>query len=258
MMNRFHPQPHRLCHLQPIMKKLIPLPLFILLFLLLGTAACRPAPEPDPTPEEIVQNVAQRMDQLAGFHFAITHSGPPAFLDPDNIISLVRADGDFAAPDKAQATVLVKLTGFVTKVDVISVADIQWQTNPLTGQWEELPPNWGFNPAVLFDAEIGLQAILAADMSELTLMGKEKLEEGPDAELYALTGKAAGDRLFTMSGGLIGPTAADAQLWVMPETFELVRVVLTEPAASEEDSPSVWQVDFANYDQTVEIEPPAS
>jgi lipoprotein LprG len=238
-------------------KKLNTLSLYILLFIVWG-AACRPAPEPEPTPEEIVQNAAQRMSQLAGFHFAITHTGPPAYLDPDNIISLVRADGDYAAPDRAQATVLVKLTGFVTKVDVISVADVQWQTNPLTGKWEELPPNWGFNPAVLFDAEIGLQAILAADMSELVLAGKEKLENGPDAELYALTGKVAGDRLFQMSGGLIGPAAAEAQLWVTPETFELVRVTLTEPATSAEESPGIWQVDFANYDQAVEIEPPAS
>ena len=238
------------------MKKSLLSLLFV--FTLIGAAACRPNPEPDPTPEEIVQNTAQRMRQLSGFHFAITHSGPSAYLDPDNIISLVRADGDFTAPDKAQATVLVKLTGFVTKVDVISVADVQWQTNPLTGQWEELPPNWGFNPAVLFDAEIGLQAILAADISDLTLTGKEKLEDGPDTELYALSGKVAGDRLFSMSGGLIGPAAADAQLWVLPETFELVRVILTEPAASEEDSPSVWQVDFANYDQALEIEPPPS
>ena len=232
--------------------------LFILLFALMGAAACRPAPEPEPTPEEIVQNTAQRMSQLAGFHFAITHNGPPAYLDPDNIISLVRADGDFAAPDKAQATVLVKLTGFVTKVDVISVAAVQWQTNPLTGKWEELPPNWGFNPAVLFDAEIGLQAILAADMSDLALTGQEKLEDGPDKELYALTGVTAGDRLFQMSGGLIGPASANAQLWVVPETFELVRVILTEPATSADAAPSIWQVDFANYDQALDIEPPNS
>ncbi|MEJ2750187.1 MAG: LppX_LprAFG lipoprotein [Anaerolineae bacterium] len=223
---------------------------------LITITTCRPAPEPEPTPDEIVQNAAQRMSQLTGFHFAIAHNGPPAYLDPDNVVSLVRMDGDYVAPDRARAAVLIKLTGFVTKVDVISVADVQWQTNPLTGKWEELPSNWGFNPAVLFDAEIGLQTILAADTSELVLIGKEKLEDGPDAGLYALTGKVAGDRLFQMSGGLIGPAAADAQLWVMPETFELVRVILTEPAVDGADSPSVWQVDFANYEQTVEIKPP--
>ena len=226
------------------------------LFLLLVLAgACRPAPPPDPEPEMIVQNAAARMSEMVGFRFAIAHSGPPAYLDPDNIVSLIRADGDYAAPDKAQAAVLVKLTGFVTKIDVISVADVQWQTNPLTGKWEELPPNWGFNPAVLFDAEVGLQAILAADVTELTLEGREKLEDGPDDELFALTGKVIGDKLFQMSGGLIGPNPSKVQLWVIPETFELVRVALTETAVAEE-APSVWQVDFANYDEAADISPP--
>jgi lipoprotein LprG len=240
------------------MKKSALFSLITLFFVLLGSANCRPAPEPEPLPEEIVQNAAQRMNQLDSFQFVINHDGPPAYLDPDNIISLVLMNGDYAAPDRAQAVVMVKLSGFVTKVDVISVADVQWQTNPLTGQWEELPPNWGFNPAVLFDAEIGLPTILSADVSDLALTGKEKLEDGPDMELYALTGVVAGDRLFQMSGGLIGPAAADAQLWVVPETFELVRVILTEPAAGEDGSPSIWQVDFANYDQEIEIEPPIS
>lgn len=230
--------------------------LYILLLTLSSLAACGPEPEPEPTPEEIVQKAAARMSQLAGFHFAVAHSGPPVYLDPDGVISLVRLDGDYAAPDRARATALVKLTGFVTQVSVISVADRQWQTNPLTGKWEELPLNWGFNPAVLFDAEIGLQAILAADTSELVLTGKEKLEDGPDTNLYALKGVVAGDRLFQMSGGLIGPAAAEAQLWVMPETFELVRVILTEPVSGEESSPSVWQIDFTNYDQAVEIKQP--
>ena len=57
----------------------------VLLVLTMGmwvtAVSCRPAPEPDPTPNEIVQQAAQRMSQLAGFHFAIAHSGPPAYLD---------------------------------------------------------------------------------------------------------------------------------------------------------------------------------
>lgn len=240
------------------MKKSSLLPLIALFLILLGSASCRPTAEPALSAEEIVQNAAQRMNQLNSFHFTINHEGPPAYLDPDNNFSLVLMDGDYAAPDRAQAVVMVKLTGFVTKVDVISVADVQWQTNPLTGQWEELPPNWGFNPAVLFDAEIGLPTILSADVSDLALTGKEKLEDGPDAELYALTGVVAGDRLFQMSGGLIGPAAVNAQLWVMPNTFELVRVILTEPATGDDESPNVWQVNFANYDQEIEIEPPLS
>jgi hypothetical protein len=58
-----------------------------------------------------------------------------------------------------------------------------------------------------------------------------------------------------MSGGLIGPKAAAAQIWIVPETFELVQVILTVPS-QEAEEPSVWQVNFAQYDQVVNIEPP--
>ena len=196
------------------------------------------------------------MQALAGFHFALAVSGAPAPLDPAGALSLARADGDFTAPDKAQAAVLVRLSGFVTRVEVISIAGQQWQTNPLTGQWEELPPDWGFNPAVLFDAEIGLQAILADDLDDLALTGRETLADGPEAELYALTGVVVGERLRRMSGGLIESAPVAAQLWVAPETFELARVILTETAVGEEEA-RVWQVDFTNYDRAATIEPPA-
>jgi hypothetical protein len=58
-----------------------------------------------------------------------------------------------------------------------------------------------------------------------------------------------------MSYGLIGPEQLDVKLWVMPETFELVRAVITE-ANSGDDEPSVWQVDFSEFGRVVDITPP--
>ena len=80
---------------------------------------------------------------------------------------------------------------------------------------------------------------------------------GPDQLLYHLTGDVAGDRLYEMSGTLIGPQDVTVEMWIAPETFELVRVLVTEPepAAGE---PSIWQVDFANFGDVVDIQPPGA
>ena len=221
-------------------------------------SACRQPALPEITAEELVQLSAERMKNSVGFQFLIERDGAPAFLDPGETLSFRRARGAFVAPDRALATVRVIGPGIITDVDVISVAEIQWQTNVVTGAWEELPPNWGFNPAVLFDDEIGIQAVLLADLAEVQLAEPENLaeSEGPDELLYSLTAVASGENIYQMSGFLIGPEQVDVQLWIQPETFELVRIVVREPEPGSEEGESVWQVDITNYDEIIDIQPP--
>lgn len=232
-------------------------PRLVFIFILLvglGTS-CRDSALPLLPPAEIVSNAAARMSEITGFHFTIDRSGAPAYLDRAESLSFRRAEGDYVAPDRSRATVRIIAPGIVTDVKVISVAAIQWETNVLTGQWEELPPDWGFNPTVLFDPDVGLQAILTSDLSALREATGDELALAPETSLYAISGEVKGERLFGMSGGLIGPDPVTATLWIAPETFELHRVVVTEPGAGDEEV-TIWQVDFAAFDQLVEIEPP--
>jgi hypothetical protein len=229
--------------------------LIILSCLLLAAVACRQSAQPDSSPEEIVQQSAVRMNELAGFHFDILRDGAPAYVDPpDNLFVFRRAEGDYTPPDRARAVVRV-IAGFATDVRVITVGNIQWQTNPLTNLWEELPPNSGFDPTQLFDAEIGLQTILAEDMRGLKYEGLATLEEGPNGRFHHISGTISGERLYLMSNQLIGPETVTADLWITPDTFELVRAILVEPEP-EFDEPSTWQVDFTQFDQAVDIQPP--
>lgn len=232
--------------------------LLLLFGLLLITAACRQPTLPEISANELVQRSAERMKESSGFQFTIERDGAPAFLDPQETISFRRATGAYAAPDRALATVRVIGPGIITDVDVISVGEIQWQTNVVTNVWEELPPNWGFNPAVLFDDEIGIQAVLLADLTAVQLAEPENLaeSEGPDELLYSVTAVASGENLYQMSGFLIGPEQVTLQLWIRPETFELARIVLHEPEPNSEDGESIWQVDISNYDELIDIQPP--
>jgi lipoprotein LprG len=230
----------------------------IAIFLLLIVpviGACRQAALEAVPAEEIVARAAARMIELDGFRFAIERDGAPAYLDVDESISFRRAEGYYVAPDRAQATVRIITPGLVTEVNVISIDQTQWQTNIMSTDWQELPPNWGFNPAVLFDPEIGIQSILAADLAEMQLLDPERLDDGPESDLYVVAGQLDGGRIHEMSYGLIGPEALGAQLWVMPESFELVRAVITEENSGDEE-PSIWQVDFSEFGQVVDIIPP--
>jgi lipoprotein LprG len=217
--------------------------------------ACARPTLPSLPPGEIVTRAAARMTAMRGFHFVIERTGALAYLDYEGTLAFSRAEGEFVTPDTAQAAVRVIAPGLVAEVQILGIGERYWQTNLLTGQWEEFPPGVGFNPAMMFDPQIGLQPIIAADLTDLKLTGVEELEEYPGKQLYSITGQMTGERLYQMSYQMIGPEAVTVHLWVAPETFELYRVQLTEPAPGS-DEPTVWQVDFWSFDQPATITPP--
>jgi lipoprotein LprG len=237
------------------MKAHFDLRLLLLVLLAALPAACRPSPEPEISPETIVANAVTRLNEMAGFHFALETTGPAAYLDADGVLALRHIEGDFVAPDRVRAVVRVAVPGLVTEVRVIGIGEQQWQTNVLTGAWELLPPEWGFNPAVLFDETVGLPAILAQDLTDLAQAEPETVD---GQQLTVITAVITPDQLAAMSGGLMATdptTPIPVRLWIAPDSYELHRIVLTEPIAGS-DEPRRWQVDFSQFDQTVTIEPP--
>jgi lipoprotein LprG len=226
----------------------------LFLFVALGFACDQPATLPALPPDEIVQRAAGQMLAVTGFHFVIDRGGAPAYLDAGQTIAFRRAEGYYVAPDKARATVRIIAPGLVADVHLISIGAIQWETNAVTGRWQELPPDWGFNPAVLFDPQIGLQSILERDLSQLELRPPQRLKEGPPKQLYTVAGQLDGRRLHTLSDGLLGPETMAVTLWIDPDDFNLHRVLVITPG--DENEATTWQLDFAEFDRVVSIQPP--
>ena len=225
------------------------------LFISLLLAACGSAGPEILPPEEIVARSTTCMKEMSSFHFVIDRSGAPAYLDMDETLSFARAEGDFVAPDQARAEIRIIAPGLVAEIRIMALGDDYWETNLLSGEWQSLPAGMGFNPAILFDPQVGLQPVLDRDLTNLALRGIEELPELPGTPLYALTGRLDGERIHQMSYAMIGPETMDVQLWIAPETFELYRVVITEPSADPAD-PTIWQLDFWDFDLPVDITPP--
>jgi lipoprotein LprG len=225
-----------------------------IVFLILLSSCGQSTPEPLP-PELIVENCVDRMQTVSSFHFLIDRTGFPAFLDTNQTLAFSRAEGDFQSPDRATAAVRVIGPGIVAEIDIISVAENQWETNLLSGEWQALPPNWGFNPASLFDHEIGIQSILQSDLYDLTLRGSEELVELPGQLLYALEGTLDGDGLYRLSYGMIGPESLQITLYITPETFELYRLNIVQHRPEEEND-TFWQIDFWEFEKELNIVPP--
>ena len=224
----------------------------ILIFFL---AACgEPTPQPLP-PDQIVSASAGRMREATGFHFLIECNGPFAYIDANNTIAFRRAGGNFVPPDRAEAEVRVIAPGIVADVSMVSIGDRYWETNVLTRVWEEYPQEQAFNPAVLFDPETGLQPILEADLSDLVYEGTAQLEEMPGEQLHLVSGVLNTERVYTLSYGLIGPEPMSTRMWVIPNTFDLVRIEMVKVVPGEEED-QIWHIDFWDYDKPADIQPP--
>jgi hypothetical protein len=226
----------------------------IILFLLLLTACGKPATPLLPA-DEIVTRSTTRTKDLQGFHFVIDRSGAPAYLDYNETLNFSRAEGDFVAPDRARAAIRIIAPGIVAEIHIVGIGESYWETNLVSGEWQSLPAGTGFNPAVLFDPQIGFQPVLESDLTNLELIGIEELEELPGQSLYLISGQLRGDRLFLMSYEMIGPETMDVRLWIAPDTFDLYRVIITEPTP-DPDNPTIWQLDFWDFNSVADIYPP--
>jgi lipoprotein LprG len=225
--------------------------LFGLLLAGLLLTACG-ANVPQIPPAEAITRAGEAMLQAPSFHFKIDLSGTPVMLNQATHLSLRSAEGDFARPNQMGVHLKVLLAVAAAELDMIALGTEQYLTNVLTRQWEVLPPEFGFNPAVMFDPQVGLEQLLKAGLDSAQWIGAETID---GKSLLHLRGSISGERLQGMSSGLIsqGPIAVD--LWLEPETY-LPRKAVIVDTNSDPEKPTTWTMTFSSYGKDVNITAP--
>ena len=222
----------------------------ILLPGLLLTACGTNIPQIPPT--EVITRAGDAMLQAPSFHFKIDLSGKPVVLNQATQLSLRSAEGDFARPDKMGVHLKVLVAVAAAELDMIALGNEQFLTNVLTKQWEVLPPKFGFNPAVMFDPQVGLEQLLKAGLDNPHWIGVEDLN---GKSTYHVQGSISGERLQSMSGGLIGKGPIDVDLWIEPDTYLPQQAVIVDKA-SDAEKPTTWTMTFSSYGKDVNITAP--
>lgn len=218
-------------------------------------AACAGAPTPLPAAETLLDQSAQALQRLQSAHFVIERTGAPAYVDQGQTLIFRRAEGDFAAPDQARATVRVIGATLVADVDIVALGDRYWETNPLTHAWGNYS-GLGYNPAAIFNPQTGLAALLRHDLTNLQLVGLDRLDGYPKEKLFHLSAEAAGERASAMTAGMVGRGRLKLDWWVQPQTNYTLRLRIVEPETDPGD-PTVWEVEFDSFNAPVTLTPPA-
>ena len=227
--------------------KIQPIALLLMFFL----AACAPSPTPQLSAKQIAQQGSAKMLTIKTLHFTMDLQGRRKVIDPTGALVLRHAEGDLASPDKAKSQIKVAFSGLIVEVRAIGIGDKQWLTNPLTQRWELLPPNWGYNPAVLFDGQKGMTSLLArVDNLE------RAADENYEGKLhYRLTGKIAGQEIAPYTGYMITGSDVTFTMWIGAADFIIRKIVVTEKDANDSEATD-WVMALSAFDKPVSIEAP--
>lgn len=215
-----------------------------------GSSAAEPTPTPI-TAETVLQAASAQWEETESAHFTLGVEGN-AWLDDDESIRLVSAEGDIVRPDSVTgaATINVAIIGEV-EISIIAIGDDSYITNFVSGNWEKAPADFSYNPSILFDDADGIAPILT-ELQNTELEGEETVD---GRQARRLTGTVSAGTVDEITAGSIQGEDIAVTLWIDAETDELVQVRLTEPEGVREQ-PATWNLMLSDQNAPVEVEPP--
>ncbi len=225
---------------------------FLILLALITSACGSSAAEPELPADldTLLATSSAAMGSVETVRFEIERSGIPIYIDPTLTLEFRDAVGRFVAPQAADAVVKVGVSGLNVQIGAIAIDGTIWLSNPITGDWEEAPSQYGFDPTTLFSPDDGWKPLLNGELQNVVLVGLE----GPDDELrYHVSGSAPANRIETITAGLVSGQDVDVDLWLDSDTGHVREVTFdTETSAGVTN----WELRFFDYGDDLEIVPP--
>lgn len=111
---------------------------------------------PKPTAKQLLAGVEKNFRNVSAFHVTMQVNNPGKTLTDG--VELLNANGDIVMPDKVKAQATVVLSGQSVTVNLISVANNQFITDPITGQWRII--KGVLDPRTLTNPNTGIASLI--------------------------------------------------------------------------------------------------
>jgi hypothetical protein len=210
------------------------------------------AAQDDLNVEDVLSRASERLAEIESLHFTLDIEGE-TFIDDTHTIQLLSAEGDLARPDKVAVEFKVSLFGAGNvSIKMITIGEDSWTTDLITGNWGDAPPEFGYNPSILYDNQDGLGPVMGKlDGAEIT--GTEDLD---DREAIHIIGTTTAAVIGPLTAGTMTGDEVPLELWIDAETYDLLKVLVIEPESDDKDNPATWELKLSEINQKVTIEPP--
>ncbi len=214
-------------------------------------------------PQAYLEDVVVNMQAVDTFRMTIEQTGPayPLLLSFDgvNIVEaeLKRGTAQFATPNELFINVTLKV-GVTVSVDIYSLDDTQWASFPSGAPYYQLPPYPDFDISRLMADGDGMEYAMT-NLENIEILGEESLIDGTN--VIHLQATASGEVVNGLLFDLIEPTGdvrVDAYINPEDDRFAQVIVTMLETVTDEDSEPSVWNIEFYDYNAPKDFNVPES
>ena len=204
---------------------------------------------PKPTAQQIISAMQKNFRTVTSFHVVmkVENLGTAS----SGQIQIRSADGDVLMPDKVKAQASVLLSGQVVTINLISIGNVQYITDPITGQWRVI--KGVLNASTLTNPDTGI----------ISLAGKLKNLSTPIADTvngtpcWRINGQLdAQDLAFLTGGGEPAGTLLQTSICAGKADGLPYQIVVTGQAAKGDTPQTVRTFTISNYNESIKINAP--
>ena len=225
--------------------------LALLMGLTLAACSQQSTATPSPTPVDPraeLQRTVERLLSLESVSFVLDQTVGSTVLTPG--IAMNRAFGNVAVPGKFEVTVEAQAGNLYVELGMSSIDGVSYMTNPLTGQWAEVPAE--SIPINLLDLGSTLAGIVEAVQSP-ELLGKTTLE---DLDVYHIRGSILSEDLLELVPNAGRGHPVTLEMW-MAQSDGTLRQATIAGQVTDDDVPDALRVlTLDGINQPITIEPP--
>lgn len=206
-------------------------------------------PVPTPTPinvEDLLRRSGEATSRLNTFHFRLEHNdeGSTPFSDT---LDIIEAEGDVVSPDRISISFSGRFGGrFAMRASLITIGSDSYMTNPLTGNWEEVPAE--VSPLGFFDPQQGIGAMMTG-LRNPTLASKEGTE-------FRIEGDLDVQALRPLLGAVAQDGMVRVEVTLDKDTLYLKRAVIEGRVTASEPDGVIRTITLSSYNESITITVP--
>lgn len=204
---------------------------------------------PRPTTAQLLTALQKNFRMVKSFHVTMQVQNPGPVQQSQ--IQIQTADGDVFMPDKVKAQATVLMSGQSLTVNLISVGDNQFITDPVTGQWRVI--KGVLDPRTLTNPDTGIVSVVSK-VQNVTQPTSDVVGGNP---CWRITGQLdAKDLAFFTGGGVPAGTLLQTTACV-GKGDALPYLVSVAGQAAAGDTPQTTRLfTMSNYNENITITAP--